>query len=160
MGVLKFLVSAVILGLFGARSADAVTYAFATPIAGDSVQATLTLTDAPGGNGVDITVSIPAGQGDLLGFFGNVTPETLVPQLSVPCNGVVTQFQASANKVSKVGAGNVMNPVGTWDWGVRLGQNGSAGGAITTAAFRLQAPVPAGHPPVGGGSPPTIAIGR
>ncbi|MEX2206810.1 MAG: hypothetical protein WEF50_11335 [Myxococcota bacterium] len=140
MSVLKLFGISVIIGLFGARPADAVTYAFSSPISGDSVQTTLTLTNAPGGNGVDITVSIPAGQGDLLGLFGNVTPETLVPQLSVPCSGVVTQFQASKNKVSKVGAGNVMNPVGTWDWGVRLGQNGSAGGAITTATFRLQAP--------------------
>lgn len=140
MRVLGLTASVIALSLLCARTAAAVTYLFATRIAGDTVPTSVMLTDTQFGDAVDITISIPAGQGDLLGFFGNVTPETLVPQLRIECSGVVTQFQANTNKVSKVGPGNVMTPVGTWDFGVRLGQNGSGGGAITTATFRIRAP--------------------
>jgi hypothetical protein len=121
-----------------ALPARADTWVFSTPIAGDPVQVTLTATDAPGGNGVDLTVSLAPGDGDLLGLFGNVTNEALLPSMGVSSpDGLITQWQFKANKVSKVGGGNVMNPVGTWDWGVRIGQQGSGGGAITTASFRL-----------------------
>jgi hypothetical protein len=118
--------------------AEAVTYVSSTPIAGDSVAVTVTLTDVIGGNAVDVSVSIPTGQGDLLGFFGNVTPESILPQMGVTsASGIVTQWQFSANHVSKVGGGNVMNPVGTWDFGLRLGSQGSGGGAVTLASFQL-----------------------
>jgi hypothetical protein len=62
------------------RQASALTYVFSTPISGDSVPVTLTVTDAAGG-GVDLTVSIPAGHGDLLGLFGNVVNEALLPSM-------------------------------------------------------------------------------
>ena len=78
-GRLRALLAALLLIVAAAPSAaSAVTYVFSTPIAGDSVEATLTLTDAPGGDGVDITISIPPGEGDLLGLFGNVTTESML----------------------------------------------------------------------------------
>lgn len=60
--------------------ADVLTSSY--PIVGDSVPVTLTLTDVAGGNAVEITVAIPEGSGDLLGLFGNVTNEAIVPQLA------------------------------------------------------------------------------
>jgi hypothetical protein len=117
--------------------AGAQTWTFSTPIAGDSVPVTVTLANAAGG-GVDVTVSIAPGTGDLLGFFGNVVPETIIPSMGVTsAPGVVTQWQFLKNKVSKVGGGNVMTPVGTWDFGLKLGQTGGGGGAVTSATFRL-----------------------
>jgi hypothetical protein len=119
--------------------AAAVTYQFATPISGDVVQVTASLEDVLGG--VDFTVSIAPGSGDLLGLFGSVTPESLVPQLSVANpTGVVTQWQFQANAVWKVGGGNTMSPVKTFDFGVKLGQTGGGGGALTEASFGLRAP--------------------
>jgi YD repeat-containing protein len=124
-----------------ARRSEAVTYVFQTPIAGDNVPVTVVLDDVAGGGGVDISVSIAAGSGDLLGLFGNVVDEPLVPSLSVQgTTGIVTQRQFAANQVWKVGGGNVMTPVTNWDWGVRLGHAGSAAGAITSAHFALVAP--------------------
>ncbi len=120
------------------RDALAVEYTFSTPIAGDSVPVTVLLTDAPAGAGVDVVVSIPAGQGDLLGLFGNTANEALVAGMGVSAaSGIVTQSSFKANQVSKVGGGNVMNPVGNWDWGLRFGSNGSAGGAVQSASFRI-----------------------
>ena len=99
-----------------ASPAFAVTYQFATPIAGDSVVVTLELEAVAGGT--ELTVSIPPGAGDLLGVFGNVTPESLLSGMDVSDpNDVVTQWQIGPkNKVWKVGSGNVMSPVKTWDW--------------------------------------------
>lgn len=117
----------------------AVTYQFSTPISGDSVPVTVSLEDVAGG--VDLAVSIPPGAGDLLGLFGNVAPESLVPELGVSNpTGVVTQWQFQANAVWKVGGGNTMAPVKTWDFGVKLGQTGGGGGALTAASFGLRAP--------------------
>ncbi len=133
--------AAILLGIATAHSASAITFVSSTPIAGDSVPVTVTLVDAPGGSGVDVTVSIPPGQGDLLGFFGNATPETLVPSMAVVDQaGLVTQWQFAANQVWKVGGGNVMSPVKSWDFGLRFASQGSAGGAVTSASFRLTAP--------------------
>ena len=126
-----------LVSLVVASAASAVTYQFATPIAGDSVPVTLEASDVAGGNAVDVTVSIPAGQGDLLGLFGNVVSSSVVPTMSATSTGVVTQWQFQANQVWKVGAGNVLTPVKNWDWGLRFGTNGSAGGAVTSATFRL-----------------------
>ncbi len=82
--------------LFGAVApASAATFSFeaSTPIAGDSVPVTVTLADAPEGDAVDVSVSIPAGAGDLLGLFGNVSPESLAGALAVAdATGVVTQW--------------------------------------------------------------------
>ncbi|MBM4335598.1 MAG: hypothetical protein FJ108_06755 [Deltaproteobacteria bacterium] len=129
------------LGALSPRPAVAVEYTFGTPIAGDSVPVTLSLSDAPGNVGVDVVVSIPAGQGDLLGLFGNVANEALVPLMVISDpSGIVTQSSFNANKVWKVGGGNVMNPVGNWDWGLRFGCNGSAGGAVQSASFRIIGP--------------------
>jgi hypothetical protein len=133
--------AAILLGILTPHAAGAITFVASTPIAGDSVPVTVTLVDASGGNGVDVTVSIPAGQGDLLGFFGNATPETLVPSMAVvDASGLVTQWQFAANQVWKVGGGNVMSPVKNWDFGLRFASQGSAGGAVTSASFRLTAP--------------------
>jgi len=127
------------LGL--AYPAYAITYTFSQSISGsDIVPVTVSLTDAAGGNAVDVTVSIPDGQGDLLGFFGNVTVASLIPQMTVSSSGVVTQWQFASNAVSQVGGGNNLNPAKKWDLGLRLGRQGSAGGAVTTASFRLQGP--------------------
>ena len=126
-----------VLGL--SAPAQALTFVFDTPISGDTVSVTVTLTDVAGG--VDIDVSIPSGEGDLLGIFGNVTDETLVPNLSVQDPvGVVTLSEFRANKVFKVGTGNVMTPVKNWDWGLMLGATGSSGGFLETASFGLRAP--------------------
>ena len=131
------LVLLTVLGL--SAQAQALTFVFDTPISGDTVSVTVTLTDVAGG--VDIDVSIPSGEGDLLGIFGNVTDETLVPNLSVQDPvGVVAQSEFRANKVFKVGTGNVMTPVKNWDWGLMLGATGSSGGFLETASFGLRAP--------------------
>lgn len=130
----------VLLAVALPATADSVTFVASTPIAGDSVPVTVTLADAPEPDAVEISVSIAPGSGDLLGLFGNVVPESLVPGLTVvDATGVVTQWQAGPNQVWKVGGGNVMSPVKTWDWGVRFGQAGSGGGAIHAASFRLTA---------------------
>jgi hypothetical protein len=120
------------------RIAAAVAYTFSTPIAGDSVPVTLVLSDAPSSAGVDVSISIPAGQGDLLGLFGNVSNEALVPGMGISdTSHIVTQSSFSANGVTKVGGGNTMEPIGNWDWGLRFGQNGSAGGPVLGASFRI-----------------------
>lgn len=135
---MRSLVATLAAFLLSAGAASAVTYQFQTPIAGDTVPVTLQLTDVAGGNAVDVTVSIPAGQGDLLGLFGNVVSAGVVPSMAVTsATGIVTQWQFLANQVWKVGGGNVMSPVQNWDWGLRFARNGSSGGAITSASFRL-----------------------
>ena len=127
--------------LLCAASARAETFVLQVPISGDVVAVTLEIVDAPGGGGVDFAVSVPPGEGDLLGLFGNVVDESLVGQLSVDNpTGILTQWQFKKNKVWKVGGGNVMAPVKKWDWGLRIGQNGSAGGAVEQASFGLRAP--------------------
>src|SRR5512134_1574744 len=116
-----------LVGLCLAAPAGAVTYQFSTPIAGDAVPVTLGLQAVAGGT--EISVSIPPGAGDLLGVFGNVTPESLLSGMDVSDpDDVVTQWQIGPkNKVWKVGSGNVMTPVKTWDWGVRLAFPGCGG---------------------------------
>lgn len=124
-----------------AQAAAAVTLTFSTPISGDVVPVTLSLADAPGGDRVEITVSIPGGEGDLLGLFGNVVDQGLVPGMAVDdATGAVTQWQFQADKVWKVGGGNTMSPVKQWDWGLKLGENGSGGGMVTSASFALTGP--------------------
>ena len=124
-----------------ATTSRAETFVLQVPISGDVVAVTLEIVDAPGGGGVDFDVSVPSGEGDLLGLFGNVVDESLVGQLSVDNpTGILTQWQFKKNKVWKVGGGNVMAPVKKWDWGLRIGQNGSAGGAVEQASFGLRAP--------------------
>src|SRR5262249_49469668 len=114
------------------------TYQFDTAISGNAVPVTLSVANA-GGGAVDIDVAIPAGAGDLLGVFGSVANEQLVPLLSVSSSGIVTESEFGVNQVSKVGAGNTMTPVTTWDWGVRLGHAGSSEGTVTAAHFTLSA---------------------
>ena len=128
----------VAMGALLPRVAEAVAYTFSTPIAGDSVPVTLSLSDVPGNAGVDVSISIPAGQGDLLGLFGNVSNEALIGGMAISDpSHIVTQSSFSANGVTKVGGGNTMEPVGNWDWGLRFGQNGSAGGPVLGASFRI-----------------------
>ncbi len=120
------------------RPALAVTYVFDDVFDGDVVAVTLTLTDvAP--EQVEIHVSVAPGDGDILGVFGNVPGDDVVPTLVVEdVSGDLTQWQFKANGVSKVGGGNTMAPTKTWDWGVRLGENGSPGGVVVeSATFRL-----------------------
>lgn len=127
--------------LWLASPARAVLFVSSTPIAGDSVTVTVAIEDAPEGNAVDVVVSIPDGAGDLLGLFGNATPDSLITAMSVvDPQGIVTQSQLAVDRVWKVGGGNVMSPVKRWDWGLRFGEAGIAGGGITRAAFRLTAP--------------------
>ena len=119
-----------------ASSATALTYDLTTLISGDTVAVTLELTDTA--QGVLVTVSVPSGEGDLRGVFGNVGEESLVGGMGIlDPNGVVTQWKFSANKVHKVGAGNKTNPVDGWDWGVALDAQGGGGGALETASFTL-----------------------
>jgi len=133
-----------------AAPAGAVTYTLATPISGDAVSVTVALSDTAGGDAVDVTVSIPPGAGDLLGLFGNVVGESLVPAMGVEDpSGLITQWQFQANQVWKVGGGNTMAPVKSWDWGLRIGENGSAGGAVESASFRLTGPGLTGDQVVG-----------
>ncbi len=139
----------ILLGLFGAAVASAATFTFQTSIPGNGgeVPVTVELTPVPGGDAVDVTVSIPPGSGDLLGFFGNLassdlfTDEDLAPEMSVsdPA-GQITASQFAANAVSQVGSGNNVHPVKKWDFGVRIGQPGQGSGAVESASFRLVAP--------------------
>jgi hypothetical protein len=117
-GTLRRAIAGLLLGLLltAPTRAAAVTYRFATPISGDQVQVTVALTDAPGGGAVDVTVSIPPGEGDLLGLFGNVADESLILAMGVEDpSGLITQWQFQANQVWKVGGGNTMAPVKSWD---------------------------------------------
>ena len=119
-----------------ALPASAQTFMFDTPISGDVVPVEVTL--ATTSEGVDVTVAIEPGTGDLLGLFANIDDETLLPSIAVvDPTGIVTGSQIGANAVWKVGGGNVMSPVKGWDIGVRFGANGSAGGAVTEASFSL-----------------------
>jgi hypothetical protein len=116
-----------------APAARAIVYSFDTPISGDPVVVEVELADAPGG--VDVTVSIPPGEGDLLGFFANLVDESVVPELGIEdASGIVSQWQFAANKVWKVGGGNSMAPVKKWDLGVMLGESGSPEGVVVESA--------------------------
>lgn len=132
----------VLVALVVATSAQAeFVIVFDTPISDDPVDATVTLSDRVGGDGVDVSISIPPGAGDLLGLFGNVADASLVDQLAIDDpGGIVTQWQFAADGVWKVGGGNTMSPVKNWDWGVKLGATGSSSGSLTAAEFGLTAP--------------------
>jgi hypothetical protein len=124
-----------------ASTANAVTLTSSYPFIGDSVPVTMTLTDVAGGSAVEITVSIPQGEGDILGLFGNVTNEALVPSMgTVSPDGLVTQQQYAANQVWKVGGGNDMDPVRNWDWGLRFESLNWQSEDIHTVTFQLTAP--------------------
>jgi len=122
------------------RPAGSAVLHFDTPISGDVVPVTVELRD--GTEGVEVALSIPAGEGDLLGLFGNVGDESLLSSLGIADpTAIVTQWQIRANRVWKVGGGNTLAPVRTWDWGVKLGATGSPGGAVVeSAAFTLTGP--------------------
>jgi RHS repeat-associated protein len=95
---------------------------------------TVGLDDVAGGT--EVTVSIPPGSGDLLGFFGNVVNESLVPGMGVSSGGVVTQWQFRANQVWRVGFGNNMLPVLGWDFGLKL-DRWLFGAPVENATFTL-----------------------
>jgi hypothetical protein len=117
---------------------SAQTFQFQTPIAGDTVPVTVDLVQVP--TGVQVTVSIEPGSGDLLGFFANVNDERLLPALDVlDPSGVVRASQFKANAVSKVGGGNNVLPASGWDLGVQLGRPGTAGGELVSTTFTLRA---------------------
>jgi hypothetical protein len=81
-------------------TAGAVTYLIETPIAGDTIPVTFEILDAPGGNGVDLSVSIPSGEGELLGVFGNVvTPSLLGAMTLADPTDVVAQWQFQKDQV-------------------------------------------------------------
>src|SRR5689334_19738050 len=97
--------------LFSAAPAAAETFTFSSPIAGDAVTTTVVLTPISAGV-VEVSISIPPGQGDLLGFFGNRVTESQVGAMSVSGgNGLITDSQFQANKVTLVGPGNTLAPV-------------------------------------------------
>jgi hypothetical protein len=122
-------------------TAGAVTYLIETPIAGDTIPVTFEILDAPGGNGVDLSVSIPSGEGELLGVFGNVvTPSLLGAMTLADPTDVVAQWQFQKDQVWKVGSGNTMTPVKKWDWGVRFERHQCGGGPLEYASFGLRAP--------------------
>ncbi len=130
-----------LFGVLQSCPASAATFTFQTPISGDVVPVTLTVSDAPGGNAVDVGVRIPPGEGDLLGLFGNLTDETLLPLIAVSDgSGVVAQSLFAANQVKQLGTGNNVLPVQSWDFGFRFGRAGSTGGGLDIVAFRLTAP--------------------
>jgi len=128
--------------LLSVPAARAVVYEFDTSISSsDQVLVTMILLDAPEGSAVNIQVSIPSGEGDILGVFGNVLDEAIVPTIRVDHDGAITQSSFTANAVWKVGGGNNLNPAPKmWDWGVRIGNTGSQDGAVEAASFRLSAP--------------------
>jgi hypothetical protein len=130
---------AAILSLLASARASAVVLTSSWPIIGGSIPVTLTLTDVAAGNAVEITVSIPEGEGDILGLFGNVVNESLVPQLDA-VGSLVTQEQYAANQVYKVGGGNEMTPVTGWDWGLRFESTNWQTEDIHTVTFQLTAP--------------------
>lgn len=137
--------ASVLMGMALAASlpatAQTFTATFATPIAGDVVPVTVVLTDVPAGDAVDVTASIPAGAGDLLGLFGVLATEGLAAGMAVDDpSGVVTQYQFQPNEVWKVGGGNTMSPIRQWDWGLRFGGAGSAGGPLESVELRLTGP--------------------
>lgn len=130
---------AAILSLIGSTRASAVVLTSSWPIIGGSIPVTLTLTDVAAGNAVEITVSIPEGEGDILGLFGNLVNESLAPQLDA-VGSIVTQEQYAANQVYKVGGGNEMTPVTGWDWGLRFESYNWQTENIHTVTFQLTAP--------------------
>ncbi len=138
---IRFSISALGIFLALAQGGLAATLNFDTPIVGNPVPVTVSIDDLSAGNGVAVHVSIPSGQGDLLGVFGNLSDESLAAQLSLnDTSGLITQWQFAANGVDRVGGGNNTLPVGAWDWGVRILETGIAGGPVTSASFELLAP--------------------
>jgi hypothetical protein len=128
-----------IASLLAARPAGAVTLVFSTPIRGDSVSVTATIADAAGGDAVDVELSIPAGEGELLGLFANVVQASLVAKLRVEAEpGVVADSRFALDAVGALGPGNTMAPLEGWDVGLRFGPG--EGGARTRARFTLRAP--------------------
>jgi RHS repeat-associated protein len=119
-----------------AASAEAVTYVAATVIEGDDVPVTVSLTDVAGG--CEVSLSIAAGSGTILGLFANTTDEPAIPNLGASDpNGVLAQWQfGPANKVWKVGAGNQIYPIDSWDYGVMTTATGS-GPPVESATFTL-----------------------
>ncbi|HEU4427392.1 MAG TPA: hypothetical protein VFT98_01445, partial [Myxococcota bacterium] len=104
---------------FVALRAEAITYIAATPIAADDdVPVTVSLDDVAGG--CQVSLSIAPGSGTIFGFFGNTTDEAALSTLGVSDpSGVLAQWQfGPANQVWKVGAGNNLTPVDSWDYGV------------------------------------------
>ncbi len=130
---------AIMLSIVWSHAAGAVTLVSSWPIGGDVVPVTMTFTDLPSGNGVEITVAIPEGMGDILGLFGNVTNESLVSHLDA-VGALVYQKQFAANLVYKVGGGNEVAPVQQWDWGLLFGSSTWQSEDIHTATFQLTAP--------------------
>lgn len=136
----RALLPALALVLSIAQGAAGAVLEFQTPISGDTVAVTVVLTEIEGDT-VEIDVSIPTGTGDLLGVFGNLVDGSLAAQLALAgVSADVTQWQFSEDRVSKVGAGNNTLPARNWDWGIRVGQPGSASGAIEQTQFQLSAP--------------------
>jgi len=81
------------------------------------------------------------GEGDLLGLFGNIDDASLLDDLEIfDPSGIVTDHQLRENKVSSVGGGNNVNPAKKWDWGLKFGRQGSAGGPVESVSFGLRAP--------------------
>ena len=124
---------------FDPNTAPAVQYIFQTPISGDEVPVTLTLENVA--DGVQVDISIPAGEGDLLGFFGNLSDESLVASLSVnDPSGIVTSQFFDVNSVTMGGGGNNVLPERDWDFGLRFDEAGSQSGPVEQVSFTIVGP--------------------
>ncbi|HEU4429358.1 MAG TPA: hypothetical protein VFT98_11435 [Myxococcota bacterium] len=119
-----------------ALRAEALTYIAATPIGEDTVAVTVSLTDVAGG--CQVSLSIPAGSGTILGFFANTSDEEALSSLGVSDpNAALAQWQfGPANRVWKVGAGNQIYPIDSWDYGVMTTATGS-GPPVESVSFTL-----------------------
>ena len=105
----------------------------------DIVDVTLELRE-PAHDTVEVRVSIAAGSGDMLQVVGNVTDHALLNHMAVESDGIVTAYQFRADRVGNLGGGANVNPAKKWDWGVKLGAQGSSGGYVESAVFRLTSP--------------------
>jgi hypothetical protein len=107
-----------------------------SPISGDPVPVTVTISGDETAS--EVSVSIPPGSGDLLGFFANCSDERALARAEVDDpSDVVSLAEFRANAVVQVGNGNNVRPARDWDVGLRFGRAGSGQGPLTQVSFAL-----------------------
>lgn len=117
------------------------TFHFQDSISNSDIVPVTVVLEQVDANTVAVDLAIASGDGDLLGFFGNVSDGGLVSQMRVSDEGgVVTQSEFKEDKVRQVGGGNNVNPARGWDFGIKLDQQGAGGGKIERARFHLSGP--------------------
>lgn len=124
-----------------AGGARATVIEISRPFSGDAVPVRVELDDRAAPDAVEISISIAPGTGSLLGMFGNVADESLLPDTVIrDVSGHLSQWKLEANGVSRVGSWNHMGIAKTWDWGVRFAPPPGEDGPVVAVRFAIEAP--------------------